>query len=142
MKRWLLHFGLPICVGLFMGFCLRWTWIQCLTLPLSLVMFAHWLSRRTGGDAFEALDSPKVALLLTSSLLVVSWLAFWLWERPYDSGYRGLEGPEPGPKPIPALGWGHPRIVSYILALAPGSLYIAERAGRRISALLSKTPSA
>lgn len=140
MKRWLLHFGLPVCIGLLMGSGLRWTWLQCMTLPISLVMFAHWFSRRTGGQAYQTLDAPKVVLLLTSSLLLLSWLAFWVWERPYSFGYSGL-GSEPGPKPIPFWGWGHPRIMSYILALAPGSLYIAERVGRCFSALLSETPS-
>jgi hypothetical protein len=140
MKRWMIHFGLPIFVGLLLGFALRWTWLQCMTLPISLVMFSHWFSRRTGGEAYEALDSPKVALLLTSGLLLLSWLAFWVWERPYSSGFHSL-GPEPGPNPIPKMGWGHPRILSYILSLAPGSLYIAERIGRYFSALLSETPT-
>jgi len=130
--------GFPICVGLLLGLGLRWTWVQCMILPISLVMFAHWVSRRTGGQAYDALDSPKVALLLTSSLLLLSWLAFWMWERPYSSGFHSLG---PGPKPIPMLGWGHPRLMSYILALSPGSLYIAERVGQKISALLSDTPS-
>lgn len=141
MKRGLLHFGLPIGGGLLLAFGLRWTWLQGMTLPLSLVMFAHWFSRRTGGQAYDALDSPKVAFLLTCSLLVLAWLAFWVWERPFSFGYQGLGGSDSGPKPIPMLGWGHPRIISYILALAPGSLYIAERAGCHFSALLRETPS-
>ena len=109
-----------------------------MTLPISLVMFTHWFSRRTGGQEFEALDSPRVALFLTSGLLLLSWLAFWVWERPYSSAFYSL-GHGPGPNPPPMLGWGHPRILSYILSLAPGSLYIAERVGKYISAFLNET---
>ena len=48
--------------------------------------------------------------------------------------YRQIYGDDV-PTPTPFLGLGHPRILSYIMTLAPGSLYIAERVGQAIAAL-------